>query len=570
MTNQDQQPKLDRQGERDRQSKSNKQPSIMEYNMTTTSHDGVDDTMSFGIDSTSIFGFELSTYRPSPPITFLDSAINSTATPTHDCSLLDGEQCQADMLQDDSDFYYFPYECIIAAISVAFFRMTIKSNTEEPLLLRIFFALSLGCLAYLKKPYEMIHAIEVFSYAVPYILVTANVQNLLERVSSWLFAVPSKEESSSVSEKTNGSATSSSSSSLKEENNSGSSSSAATTSNLSSVQMILVRLCLIACSAVISLIISHVVHSDSFIPMIQSYVPMYIQNGILYMIPIVEMQQAYDTISIFVDPNILRQQFASLLFVTFHIQCAMGYLGIDFLIKEQKRRNELIRLDDIEDDASDSDANQNDNDNEHGAISSSPPVKKNKAKGNGTEKENDSSKNSVLAKQEVGDKDSDAQGDSTKTSSTRKTNKKKLRAATRFQKGATPFILFTAIPYMFQIITFGNVNFFAYHCFEHDIKRSVRLNYLFAHDSHLVTLSKDTTTYGSPNGTYTIIQFLLLLLLLSWEEDSSSSLLCLYVHVCVIYYLYRIAFLQTYITNDCCSHIPDFTHSLSLSLSAIK
>ena len=110
-------------------------------------------------------------------------------------------------------------------------------------------------------------------------------------------------------------------------------------------------------------------------------------------------------------------------------------------------------------------------------------------------------------KQEVEEKeDSAEEGDltssfSSTTNKKKKVNKKKLASAKKFQRGATPFILLTAIPYMFQIITFGNVNFFAYHCFEHDIKRSVRLKYLFAHDSHVVTLSKDTTTYGAPNGT---------------------------------------------------------------------
>jgi hypothetical protein len=64
----------------------------------------------------------------------------------------------------------FPYELAIAAISIAFFRITIPLHAKEPTSLRWFFAAVLGGLAYTNKSYELISAVELFSYAVPFFL----------------------------------------------------------------------------------------------------------------------------------------------------------------------------------------------------------------------------------------------------------------------------------------------------------------------------------------------------------------------------------------------------------------
>jgi len=146
----------------------------------------------------------------------------------------------------------------------------------------------------------------------------------------------------------------------------------------------------------------------------------------------------------FAKPEILQKQLAHLLFVTLHIQCGMGFLGIDFLTKEQSRRNMLIRLD-LADDT--------------------------EAPMNGKEDK--------LA--------------NTKSSSSRMTR------AGRFQRGAGPFIIFTALPYMLQIIAFGNINKFAFVCVEHDMHRIVRLGELFEDHNNLAAMAADSAT--SPEGT---------------------------------------------------------------------
>ena len=88
---------------------------------------------------------------------------------------------------------------------------------------------------------------------------------------------------------------------------------------------------------------------------------------------------------------------------------------------------------------------------------------------------------------------------------------KQKNASRRFQKGAGSFILLTAAPYMFQIIAFGNMNYFAYYCVEHDIQRAVRLNQLFAHESHLLAVSRESTS-GTPNGKMCTKKYSLLLI----------------------------------------------------------
>jgi hypothetical protein len=119
-------------------------------------------------------------------------------------------------------------------------------------------------------------------------------------------------------------------------------------------------------------------------------------------------------------------------------------LGIDFLKKEQQRRNQLIRMD--------MGSSSNDGIAVNGLAEPTP---------------------------------SDIQA-------------KMMAASRHFQKGAGRFILATAVPYMLQIIAYGNVNYFAYHCVLHDIHRAVRLNELFDHDNNLVAMSNDSAT--SPGG----------------------------------------------------------------------
>lgn len=304
---------------------------------------------------------------------------------------------------------FFQYECAIAAISVCFFRMTIRSHREEPFLLRVFFALLLAALAYLRKPYELIVALQMFSYAVPPLLIL-NVDRL-PRFSS-------------------------------------------------SMPPTLVRLACIATSAILSMVLAHHILSDDFYVVAATITPSSIRKLVLYLFPVEEMQQAYDIIANFVDPGVLRKQISHLLFVTFNVQVCMGYLGIEFLKREQQRRNDLVRMDMSSDDDEEEESNTTTN----GATTTNGTTKGEKAP----------------LKQSV--------------------QEKQLKASSRFQRGAAPFILLTAAPYMFQIIAFGNMNYFAYTCLHDDIHRAVRLNQLFNHDSHLVAMAADSAT--SPDGTY--------------------------------------------------------------------
>ncbi|CAB9516856.1 expressed unknown protein [Seminavis robusta] len=281
---------------------------------------------------------------------------------------------------------FFQFEALIAAISILFFRTTwnIKS---EPVALRWFFALILAVLAFSQKSYELVSAVELFSYAVPWILVVDQ-----SAVPLWL--------SSRLPETT-------------------------------------WRLLLIAVSGMVSCVLCHAVASGDCLWAVQLVTPTSVITALYALIPIEEFRAAYEILEQFQPPAVLRQQVHHLLFVTFHIQFGIGHLGIEFLTKEQQRRNELVRMDQTH--------NNNNSDN------------------NNTE-DNDKQK------------------------------KDKLEKAHKFQRGAAPFIFFTAVPYMIQIIFYGNINKFAFSCLQHDLHRAIRLHRLFAADNHMLTMTQNSPT----------------------------------------------------------------------------
>lgn len=283
--------------------------------------------------------------------------------------------------------HFFQYECLLAAIAVMFCRWTVSLKSREPRLLRGFFALLLGFLAFSKRSYTLITAVQIFSYAVP-IIMTSN-------------KIPNEKH---------------------------------------------VRIACIAISAGVSFLLSHLLLSKQvWMTCIHTLTPGPVKQFANYMFPIEEIAKAYNVLLHFVNPAILHKQVATLFFATFNIQVGMGYLGIDFLKKEQARRNQLARMDML-DDSSD-----------------------------GTPSTN------------VNGQSQDKQ-------------KRKEEASRRFQKSAAPFILFTAVPYMLQIIIFGNINHFAFLCLQHDLSRAVRLNNLFDNDSYLIAMANDSAT--SPGGEY--------------------------------------------------------------------
>jgi hypothetical protein len=186
----------------------------------------------------------------------------------------------------DDAVAFFQYECVLAGIAVCFCRWSISK--KEPPLLRGFFALLLGLLAYSKQTYELICAVHVFSYAVPYLF----------------RKVPDKST----------------------------------------------RLAFIGVSAGVSFLLSHVVLSKQTWLLLVRRTPTPIAAALNYFFPIEEIYIAYEMLRHFMNPAILNKQIAHLFFATFHIQVGMGYLGIAFLTKEQSRRNQLVRMDMQEDD----------------------------------------------------------------------------------------------------------------------------------------------------------------------------------------------------------------------------
>ena len=93
---------------------------------------------------------------------------------------------------------------------------------------------------------------------------------------------------------------------------------------------------------------------------------------------------------------------------------------------------------------------------------------------------------------------SEEDGVDTKTKNDKTKRENLLKKAKKFRHEAAPFILFTVIPYMLQIIILGNINRYSFACFRDEMHKAVRLNELFDHDSHLVAMSKASAV--SPGG----------------------------------------------------------------------
>jgi ABC-type Mn2+/Zn2+ transport system ATPase subunit len=276
---------------------------------------------------------------------------------------------------------FFQYECLLAAIAVFFCRWTLAAPKEPPLL-RAVFALLLAFLAFCKKSYTLTTAVHIFSYVVPLVMTSSRICPKYKYT----------------------------------------------------------KLAWIALGAALSFLLSHVLLSKQVWMYIIQITPAALNRGLNYMFPITEIAKAYNVLLHFVKPAILHKQVATLFFATFHIQVGMGYLGIDFLKKEQARRNQLVRMDMMDDAAID---------------------------------DNTSTTNGQETKDRV---------------------KRKQEASRRFQKGAAPFILFTAVPYMVQIILLGNINRFAFLCMQNDLSRAVRLVNLFENDEYLIAMSNDSAT----------------------------------------------------------------------------
>lgn len=176
-----------------------------------------------------------------------------------------------------------------------------------------------------------------------------------------------------------------------------------------------------------------------------------ITDSLGYLLPVNEFISAHDIITEFVDPTELYSKAGHLLFVTFHIQVGMGYLGISFLRAEQSRKNALVEI----------------------------------------EQELKKANQEIDASKANGTNDNDRKGNDGKN--------KDYDPSINFRKSAGPFIFFVALPYMVQIVFYGGMNMYAFHCFRDDIHRTIRLNDLFANDgSRFVATATSKVSNLSP------------------------------------------------------------------------
>lgn len=237
------------------------------------------------------------------------------------------------------------------------------------------------------------------------------------------------------------------------------------------------------------LFICRFLSSPYFYTLLPTILPMKLKHILGYMLPLSEMKASYDIISVFyTDDNphntalntsahemlsqkkILHDMLRHLLFVTTHTQFGLGYIGIDFLRREQERKNMLIRMDLENNDDCD------DNNNSSGKVK---------------EKHDNSSRSS-----KHNNENAKHNGNSSKAN-TVKTNKKKSSSdpSRKFRNSAPTFILFTVLPYMFQIILFGNMNNFAFMYVRDQIHHTVRIDELFRHVSYLFLLNMVMVAY---------------------------------------------------------------------------
>jgi hypothetical protein len=299
---------------------------------------------------------------------------------------------------------------VISAISILFFRTTICHSVDPPVL-RWFFGSLLAFLAYSNRSYEVICAVEILSYMVPFLLLSSD-QALFSTLFFWRRTVPAK--------------------------------------RVPFQDTRLVRIVLIAMSAILCLVICHLTGNGVLLRFLDMMTPTFVKDGLALLFPVHEIQAAYNILDDFVhEEGLLREQVALLFFITFHIQIGIGYLGIDFLKREQERRNQLVRMDmghHSDDDDEDDDDQQ--------TKKPTRPKSQERQKLENEQKE------------------------------------KMVKKSQKFQRTAAPFIFFTAVPYMVRVIGYGNLNALAFACFKDDVHRTIRLHDLFDHDNNLVALAE--------------------------------------------------------------------------------
>lgn len=340
-----------------------------------------------------------------------------------------------DYTNDEGAMTFFQYEGLVAALAVSFCRFTIKT-TGEALYVRLVLATLLGYLAFMRYDYWILTSVHACSYGQLLYAFFCERTKVDDSGSRKVKSVPNPYKDK-----------------IKKD----------------SILQFLVQygnLVLAVLSA--QLAITYIIYSlfqpravYSFFqtriyllflhPYILStkpvnYLSSKLYENVLFLIPIAEILDAYNILTKFVQPKVLHVQMRHLLYVTVHIQVGMGFLGIGFLTREQERKNTLIRLE-----------------NETPQVS----IERN---GNKATTNNDQGAN--------------AHADN---------------VTKKFSRGAASFIMFSALPYMFQIIFYGGLNMYTYHCFKDELHRTIRLRGLFGLDGgRFVATATVETNYRSP------------------------------------------------------------------------
>jgi ABC-type multidrug transport system fused ATPase/permease subunit len=301
---------------------------------------------------------------------------------------------------------YFAYETLMATISIIYCRYIVTFSGETQLV-RILNALILGYLTWRNEDYWVIIASQITSHFLSFCVSQFQNHKIGTKMENGSKKSPASSPSSIAVE----------------------------------VMKFMARFCV--GTSVIWFLIHDLFMDKLFLNKVYEFVVptkllrLQVYEALCYLIPVEEVKQAYDLVADFVDPSTLKTQVSHLFFITFHIQVAMGTLGINFLRTEQIRKNALILLE------SKLKKQQQTSGNDNNTASTS--------NGHNSKPANDTS-NKKADKEDV---------------------------SREFRRGAAPFILLAAVPYMVQIIFFGGLNMYAFHCFRDDVHRTVRLTGLF-------------------------------------------------------------------------------------------
>jgi len=262
-------------------------------------------------------------------------------------------------------------------------------------------------------------------------------------------------------------------------------------------------LCLLSCRAF---------SNPTFLQSLNNLTPQPIKDVLGFMLPISELSAAFDIVSTFVpDTELLHGMLKHLLFVTFHIQVGMGHIGIDFLTAEQRRKNMLIRMDvdnpdpsEAEETTSSSSSSSSNNKQKYqvGRVVSKkfedPTTGKMRMYHGKIQKYFEKEKLYHVVFEDSDSEDMD-EDEVTRYSNPAidkedKNTKKKTTfdPSRKFRRSAPTFILFCVVPYMIQIILFGNLNNFVFMFVRNSIHRSIRIHELFDHESHLEAIANDS------------------------------------------------------------------------------